>query len=84
MCPPLSFNALAAQQPVNQLTPEQERGSQKTKALPLSILGVWSVDDRSKYAVTELGLLSHSVLTAQSRKKEAVVDYLYANTGTAE
>lgn len=54
--------------------------------MPLSILELQSVDEKSKCAVTKLGLLPHTVLTVQSRgeKREEVGDYLGANTGTAD
>lgn len=58
---------------------------QRTSEEPLSILELQSVDEKSKSAVTKLGLLPSTVLTAQSRgKKEEVGDYLGANTGSAD
>lgn len=52
-----------------QLTSEREAGPQRTSAVPLGILEVQSVDEKSKSAVTKLGLLPSTVLTVQSRKK---------------
>lgn len=54
-------------------------------AVPLGILELQSVDEKSKSAVTKPGLFPSTVLTVQSRKKgEEVGDYLGANTGTAD
>lgn len=62
-----------------------EGGPQRTSAVPLSILELQSVDEKSKSAVTKLGLLPSTVLTVQSRKKrEEVGDYLGANTVSAD
>lgn len=53
--------------------------------MPLSILELQSVDEKSKCAVTKLGLLPSAVLTVQSGGKgEEVGDYLGENTGTAD
>lgn len=47
-----------------------EGGPQRTSAVPLSILELQSVDEKSKSAVTKLGLLPSTVLTVQSRGKK--------------
>lgn len=55
--------------------------------MPLGILEVRRVDEKSKSAVTKPGLLPSTVLTVQSRGKktgEGVGDYLGANSGTAD
>lgn len=54
-------------------------------AVPLSILKLRSVDEKSKCAVTKRGLLPGRVLTEQSREeREEAGDYLGANTGAAD
>lgn len=53
--------------------------------MPLSILESWSVDEKSKSAVTKPGLLpSNCADSAKQGKREEVGDYLGANTGTAD
>lgn len=50
----------------------------------LRILGLHSVDEKSKSAVTKPGFLPRAVLTVQSRgKREEMGDYLGANNRTA-
>lgn len=82
--PPLDIKLVTCQ-----LTPGQGASPPKTSAVPLSILELRSVDEKSKSAVTKPGLLSSAVLTVQSRNKKKkerkeVRDYLGANTGTAD
>lgn len=53
-----------------QLTLGQGASPPKTSAVPLSILELQSVDEKSKSAVTKSGLLSSTVLTMQSWNKK--------------
>lgn len=58
-----------ARQAVNQLTSGQNWVPKRASAVPISILQLQSVDEKSKSAVTKLGLLPSTVLTVQSREE---------------
>lgn len=51
------------------LTSVEEAHPQRMSAVPLSILGLQRVDEKSKSAVTKPGLLPSTVLTVQSGEK---------------